>query len=119
MKIPISYALFFPKRHFAKTDNLDLCATTLEFKKPDFVRFRALNIIFSILSTKEYAKNIVFNAANEVLVEAFLSEKIQYLQIVKYIELTVTELRFLPAKTIKDVIDIDNRTRAYIEQRFF
>ncbi len=118
MKTPIGYSLFFPERQAVNVTPLDLCATSLTFEKADFIRFRALEMVFSLLGEKDYVKSIIFNAANEVLVEAFLAEKIQYLQIIAYIEQTLAELHFSSAKTIEDVIEIDQKTRDFIKQRF-
>jgi 1-deoxy-D-xylulose-5-phosphate reductoisomerase len=118
MKIPIGHALFFPERHYINVSELDLCSKNLEFRRLDISRYKALSIAFSILHAQDHVKSIIFNTANEIFVEAFLEEKIQYLQIIEYIELVLEKLDFSSAKTIEDVIDIDIRTRDYIKQNF-
>ena len=58
---------------------MDLTKTALTFLPLDEERFRAVGLVRELLASKNYSSNIVFNAANEMFVEAFLAEKIQYL----------------------------------------
>jgi 1-deoxy-D-xylulose-5-phosphate reductoisomerase len=114
MKTPIGYAMYYPKRHKVNVPKLDFTAKPLSFSTVDLERFAVIALVYQILKEKNYAAAIVLNAANEVLVEAFLAEKIQYLQIIKYIEQALKALQFDKARTIDEVIAIDAKTRKYV-----
>lgn len=118
MKTPIAYALYYPRRHNIRVESLDLTKTALTFLPLDEERFRAVGLVRELLASKNYSSNIVLNAANEMFVEAFLAEKIQYLQIIEYIEHTVDKLNFCHPSNIDDVIDIDFKTREFINTEF-
>lgn len=82
MSIPISYILAYPERlPLAHLPSLDLVqAGRLEFVAPDVERFPCLGLAYRALRAKGTAP-AVLNAANEVLVDAFLNERIGYLAI--------------------------------------
>ncbi|MGH7789749.1 MAG: 1-deoxy-D-xylulose-5-phosphate reductoisomerase [Candidatus Binatia bacterium] len=82
MSIPISYILAYPERlELAHLPSLDLVrAGRLEFVAPDVERFPCLGLAYRALRTKGSAP-AVLNAANEVLVDAFLNHAIAYLDI--------------------------------------
>lgn len=114
MKTPIGYAMYYPKRHKVTVSKLDFSAKPLSFSRLDAQRFTVIALVYDILKRKDYAAAIVLNAANEMLVEAFLVEKIQYLEIIKYIKLVLQEIRFNKPETIDDVIAINAKTRAHV-----
>jgi 1-deoxy-D-xylulose-5-phosphate reductoisomerase len=82
MAIPISYILAYPERlPLGHLPSLDLVAAArLEFVAPDTERFPCLALAYAALRTRGSAP-AVLNAANEVLVEAFLNGAIGYLDI--------------------------------------
>jgi 1-deoxy-D-xylulose-5-phosphate reductoisomerase len=114
MKTPIANAMYYPSRGATNVAELDFTTTELTFKKACFDRFEALEIVFDNLRNKKYAANIVFNAANEVLVSAFLDEKIKYLDIVRINKKVVKELNFENPIDIEQVFEIDSKTREYV-----
>lgn len=114
MKIPIGYSMYYPKRKKVNVPKLNLSSKTLTFLEVDNSRFSIIPLVYNILERKKYASIIVLNAVNEVLVQAFLAKKIQYLEILEYIELAVGQLSFDKPETIEDVIEIDYRARAYV-----
>ncbi|WP_119343376.1 1-deoxy-D-xylulose-5-phosphate reductoisomerase [Facilibium subflavum] len=118
MKTPIGYAMYYPKRHFIDVPNLDFTQKALTFEQVDLSRFGALKIVFTLLKNKDYAGNIVFNAANEVLVEAFLSGQIKYLEIIDYIEKALSKANFNAPGDIDEVIAIDQQTRLLVNDFF-
>ena len=118
MRTPIGYSLYYPKRHHISVQSLDLTQTELTFAPLDYKRFRAVGLVTELLENKNYSANIVLNAANEMFVDAFLAEKIQYLQIIEYIEQTLDKLAFSQVTNIDDVIDIDSKTREFINTEF-
>lgn len=81
MKTPIAYALSYPARIPLKSPPLDLCTIgTLTFEEPDLERFPCLQLAFAAIAAGGVAP-AVMNAANEIAVEAFLAEKIAFLDI--------------------------------------
>ncbi|MBK2240354.1 1-deoxy-D-xylulose-5-phosphate reductoisomerase, partial [Francisella tularensis] len=87
----------------------------LTFREACFERFEALKIVFNNLQNKNYAANIVFNAANEELVAAFLNKKIKYLEIIEVNKKVTKELNFENPKNIEEVFEIDRKTREYVD----
>lgn len=114
MRTPISYGMYYPHRHPAVVKPLDWTEHQLSFKKLDFQRFKAVQLVFDNLRNHNYAANIVFNAANEVLVEAFMQQKIRYLDIIAYIEKALCNLTFAIPNNLEDVYQIDKQTRLYV-----
>lgn len=81
MRTPIACALSWPERIEAGVKRLNLAEIgTLEFYPPDLDSFPGLGLAFQVLKTGGNAA-VVFNAANEIAVEAFLQERIGFLQI--------------------------------------
>jgi len=89
MRIPIAYALSYPKRLALGLSRLSLSECgNLSFEKPDYDRFPALQMAFDVLE-KGGVKPTVLNAANEVAVEHFLSGKIEFLDIADIVASTL------------------------------
>jgi 1-deoxy-D-xylulose-5-phosphate reductoisomerase len=89
MKIPIAYALSYPERLGLELSRLSLSQCgSLSFEKPDFERFPALKMAFDALN-QGGVKPAVLNAANEIAVQAFLDEKIQFLDIPRIVSETL------------------------------
>lgn len=85
MKIPIQYALTFPERLNSNVKPLDLSEISkLTFFKPDYETFDCLKICLEAIDLKGFYPAIV-NAANEVVVDLFLNDKITFLDIPKII----------------------------------
>jgi 1-deoxy-D-xylulose-5-phosphate reductoisomerase len=81
MKTPIAYALSYPDRLPLELPPLDLCALkTLTFAEPDLDKFPCLALAYRALTAGGTAP-AVLNAANEVAVDAFLQEQIEFLDI--------------------------------------
>lgn len=90
MRLPIQYALSWPKRFDYTFEQLDLVkAGTLTFEEPDTEAFSSLKIAVEC-GKAGGTLPCVFNAANEEAVYAFLADKIKYLDI-PYITAKVTE----------------------------
>lgn len=114
MKTPIANAMYYPNRGATDVDKLDFTSLQLTFREACFDRFEALKIVFDNLKNKNYAANVVFNAANEVLVEAFLNEKIKYLDIIEINKEVIKKLKFENPQSIEEVFEIDRKTREYV-----
>lgn len=86
MKLPISYAFSYPKRLHSKAPRLDFTQyATLTFEEPDMERFRNLAFAFDAVR-KGGNMPCILNAANEVVVAAFLRDEIGFLQMSDVIE---------------------------------
>lgn len=81
MRIPIQYALSYPKRLNSKLPVVDFYKLgSLNFQKPDFQRFPCLELAYQAAEKKGTAP-CVLNAANEVSVEEFLRKRIDFASI--------------------------------------
>jgi 1-deoxy-D-xylulose-5-phosphate reductoisomerase len=86
MKAPIAHCLAFPERVTTQVRRLDLAALgTLTFEKPDFDRFPALRVAMDALRAGG-ALPTVLNAANEIMVAAFLNKQIGFNDIAREVE---------------------------------
>lgn len=116
MRVPIQYALTYPKRldsDFEKLDLFDIASLT--FEKPDLEVFPCLKLAYD--SLKHGGTDCtVLNAANEVLVGMFLEDKIGFYDIPKYIELAIKEHDFIEKPTLEDILKVDIWTRDFINK---
>ncbi|MEJ2116768.1 MAG: 1-deoxy-D-xylulose-5-phosphate reductoisomerase, partial [Alphaproteobacteria bacterium] len=120
MRTPIAYCLAWPERMSAPTARLNLASLgSLTFEEPDEVRFPALRIAREALIAGGNAP-IVLNAANEIAVNAFLSEKIGFMSIPKVVEATleaaVSDIGKLTATTLNEILSIDQAARTLAGQ---
>lgn len=111
MRIPIAYALAWPKRMQAPVSRLDLAELVqLTFEKPDEERFPALDICRDALIAGGSAPTVL-NAANEIAVEGFLSGRLGFLEIARLVR-QVLESTDWPAPTsLEDALRIDDEAR--------
>ena len=115
MKIPIAYALSWPKRMDATIPRLDLLKIgSLEFFKPDTKKFPALNLARESIKLGG-GSNLVLNAANEVAVAGFLAGKIKFTDIVATVEKVLDKNVETAPKSIEEVIFMDTAIRKYTE----
>lgn len=111
MKLPIQYAFTYPDRissDFPRFNFLDY--PQLTFEKPDQKTFTNLQLAFDVLETGGTAA-CTLNAANEVAVDAFLNEKISFLDIPRINAETLKLVEVIQNPTIEDYIRIDERSR--------
>jgi 1-deoxy-D-xylulose-5-phosphate reductoisomerase len=111
MKLPIQYALNFPDRltsEFKRFSFLDY--PSLTFEQPNTKNFRNLALAFNALNQGGNMPCIL-NAANEVVVQAFLNDKISFLQMPEIIEKTMDKATFLKNPDLDDYIQTDKETR--------
>lgn len=111
MKLPIQYAFSYPDRLSSSFGRLDFskCAN-LTFEKPDTTRFRCLALMYEAMHR---AGNIpcVVNAANEVVVAAFLNDRISFLEMSDVIEKTMNRVSFIAQPTYEDYVATDAEAR--------
>ncbi len=111
MKLPIQYALGFPERlenNFTRFSFLDY--PELTFEKANFDTFKNLSLAYSAM---EKGGNIpcILNAANEVVVDAFLKDKIGFLSMSDVIENCMEKITFVKNPKLEDYINTDQETR--------
>lgn len=115
MKLPIQYTLSFPDRWKSDFERLDFSNyPQLTFEKPDFEKFQCLKLAYNALDKGGNAPAII-NAANEIAVDAFLKEKIKFLDIAKLIEKATNNINFINKPTYQDYVDTDMETRKFTQ----
>lgn len=111
MQIPIAYALNYPTRLKNNIEKLNLFNIgSLYFEKPDLDKFKCLKLAFDAIKLG-HSYQVVLNAANEVLVNAFLNEKIKYTDIPKYIEIAIDNHSSIQLNTIEEILSLDKSVK--------
>ena len=111
MRTPIAHALAWPDRHESGVSALDLIVNNqFTFQQPSYNQFPCLRLAYDVLALKGTAPAI-FNAANEVAVEAFLTEKIGFLDIPILIENVIENATITSIDTIDTVLQADKNAR--------
>jgi 1-deoxy-D-xylulose-5-phosphate reductoisomerase len=117
MRIPISVALGYPDRLISDGRELDFFkeAATLTFEKPDMKVFKCMKLaVDAARAGGSYP--VVMNAANEVLVEAFLKGRTGFTDIGDNIERIMDEHESISEPSLEDIIEIDRKTREKVER---
>ncbi len=118
MRLPIQYALYYPKRRSLSGEKLDLFALgNLTFERPDMKTFQGLALAYEAM---ERGGNIptVFNAANERAVAMFLDRKISYLTITEMIEECMHQAEFVENPCVEQILETEASVYEYIESRW-
>lgn len=112
MRIPISLALGYPERLENPDAPLDFfgAGSCLTFEKPDLETFTCLGLAYAALQTGGSCP-LVLNAANEVLVDAFLQEKIGFLDIPRKLSLILSRHSAAERLDLEGILEIDRQTR--------
>ena len=113
MKLPIQYALAFPKRvanNFPRYDFKKV--NTLTFEEPDLRTFRNLGLAMNALN-KGGNLPAVMNAANEIAVYAFLRNRVNFLDMTDVIEKTMQKVSFIETPTLEEYFESDGVARNY------
>jgi 1-deoxy-D-xylulose-5-phosphate reductoisomerase len=111
MRTPISYAMNYPTRVPLEPPPLELGKIgTLTFFEPDHERFPSLNLAFRALE-EGGTMPATLNAANEVAVEAFLQNGIEFLEIPQVIERTMAACPVKSLTVLEDVLEADQLAR--------
>ncbi len=111
MRIPIAYALSYPRRLAMSLPGLNLAqCSNLEFHEPDFQKFPALSLAFKAIR-KGGVLPAVLNAANEIAVDAFLDEKIPFLDIAATVATVMEQVHEGSEDSIDDILAADRAAR--------
>ena len=111
MRLPIQYAFSYPQRFESEFERFDfLKYSSLTFERPDTKIFRNLALSYEALK-KGGNWPCILNAANEVAVDAFLKEKIGFLQIPDLIERTLGRSAYIQSPQLDDYYKSDLEAR--------
>lgn len=111
MKVPIQYAFSFPDRLKSNFERLDFTKyDTLTFEKPDMEKFRNLALAYHATRTGG-SMPCILNAANEVVVNAFLHDRIGFLDMSDIIENIMINSQIIKTPTLEDYFETDKLIR--------
>ena len=116
MRLPITYALFFPERPESPYGAIDWSKISeLTFEEPDYQRFPALRLAFEV-AREGGTKPAVYNAANEIAVAAFLKESIRFTEITDIISRALDSVESIARPNLEDIIRADSDARAVAQR---
>lgn len=114
MRVPIIYALDYPERFANDVSALNFNEiASLTFEKPDYDRFPCLKIAMEALELGGVMPTVM-NAANEILVEAYLKDRIRFYDISEQIGNAMKTFKNINEPTLEDILETDLWTRKYI-----
>lgn len=118
MKLPIQYALYYPKRKFLPGDRLDFAKMRqLTFEAPDMEVFRGLKLAYEA-GTRGGSLPTVYNAANELAVSRFLNREVSYLTIIDMIEGAMEHHKVILHPDVEQILAAERETYEFIESRW-
>src|SRR3990167_7089451 len=116
MRIPITHALAWPNRIASGAKRLDLTEIArLDFESVDYHRFPCVRLAYQALKAGGTATTIL-NAANEIAVEAFCHNEIQFDQISTIIDAVMQQADIVPASDLNIILNADQKTREFTTQ---
>ena len=118
MRLPIQYALAYPKRIPADFERFDFSKyPVLSFEEPDKNKFRCLELAYRAVQ-KGGNMPCILNAANEIVVAGFLKDNISFPAMSEIIEQTMEEVSFIASPDLDDYIQTDAEARRRAEVKF-
>ena len=117
MRIPIAYALSYPRRISIdiKRDIMEM--GNLTFKKPDLERFSALKIAYAV-GKQGHTYPTVLNAAKEEANNLFINNKIKFIQIETIIKEVLIAHQVIVDPSLEDLYQVDQQTREWVKQTY-
>ena len=113
MRIPITYALFYPNRISASTQNLDFQQLNeLHFEKVDYKRFPLLKFGFEAIKKGGTAPTIL-STANEIAVDAFLSKQIKFTDIFACVQQAFAYIKPTSADNLNSILKAHDDTQQF------
>lgn len=107
MRLPIQYALYYPKRLTMSGDYLDMFdVAAMTFEKPDMTVFKGLQFAYDAIK-KGGNMPTIFNAANEKAVALFLNRKIEFTDIYRLIDKAMNTVGFIDAPSLEEILDTE------------
>jgi 1-deoxy-D-xylulose-5-phosphate reductoisomerase len=119
MRIPIQYALTYPKKETYKLDtSLSFKEiSNLTFKEMDYERYPMLKLAYEVGKMGGIMPT-VYNASNEEAVKLFINKKIKFLEIENIITEMVEKFNNVPSPTLEDILNTDKSVREYIIRKY-
>ena len=130
MKLPIQYALYYPKRKYLAGERVDFeKISEISFEKPDLDNFIGLKLAYQAASRSDEKQKAgdryfgdsmptVFNAANERAVAMFLDRKIGYLDITEIIEYCMDKHEVIDNPTVDEILEVEQWVYDTIEEKW-
>lgn len=116
MKLPIHYALAYPQRVKSDFERFNfLNHPSLTFSEADTKSFRNLELAFKAMR-RGGNMPCILNAANEIVVDAFLKDKIGFLQMSDVIEECMQNMQFIAQPSLNNYLETDEHTRIFANQ---
>ena len=117
MKLPIQYALFYPKRLPMQNNQVDFYElASMTFEKPDMDTFEGLSMAYEA-SRIGGSMPTVFNAANEKAVALFLDNKIRFLQIYELIRASMENHKVVEDPTVEQILSAEQECYEFIKSK--
>jgi 1-deoxy-D-xylulose-5-phosphate reductoisomerase len=117
MTFALQNAILFPERHQGVESSLDFSRPLdLSFSPPSLDRYPCLRLAIEAMNHGASAP-LVFNAANEVAVDAFLRNRIGFLDISRIIEDTLNNINFISTSSVDELLSLDDETRQCTQSR--
>lgn len=111
MRLPIQYALTWPRRTVGPADPLDLCSCgPLTFAQPDLDTFRCLDLALKAARTGGTA-GAILNGANEAAVALFLEDRIGFLEIADRVALALDRVPVIQEPSMTQILEADQAAR--------
>lgn len=118
MRLPIQYALYYPKRVYLDGKRLDFSTLSeITFQKPDLDTFLGLKYAYEAIETGG-SMPTVLNAANELAVAKFLNKKIRFLEIYEMIRICMDNHTLIDAPTVEEILETEQWVYETIESRW-
>ncbi|MDD6305948.1 MAG: 1-deoxy-D-xylulose-5-phosphate reductoisomerase [Clostridiales bacterium] len=116
MRLPIQYALYYPKRLPMSGKRLDLFSLgSMTFEQPDIETFRGLKLAYDAMKQGGNVPTI-YNAANEKAVALFLNKKISYLKITEIIEECMQRITYKENPSLEEILETEALVYEHIER---
>ena len=117
MRLPIAYALNYPKRRENSSDTIDFLKTApLTFDKPDTETFRGLALAYSAIE-EGGTMPAVYNGANDAAAHAFLRGECGFLDIAEITEAAMAAHKSVINPDLSSIIEADGFGRSFAENK--
>lgn len=111
MRTPIAHALAYPQRMSSGVTPLDLVKIgQLNFEPVDLAKYPCLRLAYEAMRAGGTSTTIL-NAANEIAVQAFLNNKLKFIEIATVIETTLTQIPKREINNIQTILEEDTHAR--------
>lgn len=118
MRLPIQYALYYPKRRTLSGEKLNLFQVhELTFEKPDLDSFQGLALAYEAIRRGGNVPTM-YNAANERAVAMFLERKISYLEIPEIIAFAMEQGQFMENPSLDEILETEKEVYELIGSRW-